>query len=168
MCRSGLHRAPAATHRTNGRARVGPNSDPGTDEGSTIPLILGFWMVAMVMVAGAVALGDAFTKQRDLQSICDGAALAAANSGDPASVHGGGLNGSDALPLARVTEAVTSYLSRGENRGVQADAVVDRDGVTVRVTCRRHVRITFGAVLGRPGGIDQITDADARSPVHPD
>jgi hypothetical protein len=33
--------------------------DPA-DRGSTIPLVLGFFIVAFMMVAGAVAAGDAF------------------------------------------------------------------------------------------------------------
>ena len=47
------------------------------DTGSTIPLIIGFFLISMLMVAGSVAAGDAFVQQRGLQDVCDGAALAA-------------------------------------------------------------------------------------------
>ena len=50
------------------------------DRGSTVPLILGFFLIALLVVAGAVALGDAFVDQRNLQDVCDGAAAAAAAS----------------------------------------------------------------------------------------
>jgi uncharacterized membrane protein len=137
------------------------------DRGSVIPLILGFWLLALILVAGAVALGDALTKQRDLQAICDGTAIAAANSVDPARTHAGAL-GADALPLTAARLAVRTYLARdGEDTGVVADATVDPDGITVRVSCRRHVRLAFGAVFGQGGGIDQQADADARSPLDP-
>ena len=48
----------------------------GDDTGSTIPMILGFFLLAMLMVAGSIALGQAFVQQRDLQDVCDGAAAA--------------------------------------------------------------------------------------------
>ena len=52
------------------------------DRGSTIPLILGFFLIGLLMVGGAVLASDAFTHQRDLQSVCDGAAIAGANAID--------------------------------------------------------------------------------------
>ncbi|MDQ2751380.1 MAG: pilus assembly protein TadG-related protein, partial [Actinomycetota bacterium] len=51
------------------------------DRRTTIPLILGFFIIALITVAGAVAAGDAFVQQRGLQDVCDGAAAAAAAGG---------------------------------------------------------------------------------------
>jgi hypothetical protein len=69
---------------------------PRRDRGSTIPLILGFVIVAFFLVAGAVALGDAFVQQRDLQDVCDGAAAAAAAAAVEVQRGGAGTQGPDA------------------------------------------------------------------------
>ena len=59
---------------------MNPRRDLADEQGSTFPLIIGFFLLAMLVVAGSVAAGDAFVQQRGLQDTCDGAALAAAAS----------------------------------------------------------------------------------------
>ncbi|HTZ44858.1 MAG TPA: pilus assembly protein TadG-related protein [Jatrophihabitans sp.] len=132
------------------------------DDGSTIPLILGFFLIGLLVVAGAVLASDAFTKQRDLQSICDGAALAAANSVDSQQARTQPLTG--ALPLAGVQDAAEHYLSREPDRSsVRIATTVTADGQTVHARCVRHVRLAFGAAIGRAGGVDEHAAASARS-----
>ena len=134
------------------------------DRGSTIPLILGFFLIGLVAVAAAVALGDAFTRQRDLQSVCDGAAIRAANAADDSSLHSSGT-GQPALPLSEVDAAVQQYLADVNGAQVQVTAALDPTGTTVRLSCARHSRIAFGTLIGRPDGIDQTATALARSPL---
>ncbi|MDQ6874954.1 MAG: pilus assembly protein TadG-related protein, partial [Actinomycetota bacterium] len=57
------------------------------DRGSITPLILVFFLVAALLVMGAAAAGSAFLAQRDLQAVCDGAAVRAANAVDPAGAY---------------------------------------------------------------------------------
>lgn len=134
------------------------------DAGSTIPLILVFFLIALTLTGAAVALSDAFTKQRDLQSVCDGAALAAANSVSLAAIRGG-FEGST-LPLGDVQSAVDNYLARDPSRqGVRTDGTIDPDSTTVRLTCSQHNKVAFGAMILRPDGIDQVVHATARSAV---
>jgi uncharacterized membrane protein len=136
--------------------------DLKADDGSTIPLVLGFFLIGLLMVAGAVLASDAYTEQRDLQSICDGAALAAANAVDSGAARTQRLD--EALPLAGVQRAVESYLTRDPDRaGVSIRAAVAADGRTVTADCRRHTRLAFGAVIGKADGIDQHATAHARS-----
>src|SRR6185312_13017730 len=62
-----------------------PVRTAGGDEGergSTLPFVLLCWLLAALMVFGAIAASDAFLEQRQVQSICDGAALAAADRTD--------------------------------------------------------------------------------------
>ena len=135
------------------------------DRGTMIPLILGFWLLALLFVAGSVALGDAFTKQRELQSICDGAAIAGANSVDDDAVHGGGVD-LGALPISRADHAVRVYLDRDDARSaIQTQTAVDADGVTLRLICTRNTHVAFGPVIGRSGGITQLVRSNARSPL---
>jgi uncharacterized membrane protein len=132
------------------------------DDGSTIPLVLGFFLIGLLMVAGAVLASDAFTKQRDLQSICDGAALAAANSVDPAAARTQALSG--ALPLAAVQQSTDEYLARDSGRSdVQIRTSLSADARTVHAECLRHTKLAFGSVIGKADGVDEHATASARS-----
>ncbi|MEO6702599.1 MAG: pilus assembly protein TadG-related protein [Jatrophihabitantaceae bacterium] len=134
----------------------------GGERGSVTPLILGFFLIALLMVAGAVLAGDAFAKQRDLQSICDGAALSAADALDAATARSQPLDA--ALPLAGVQQATADYLARDPQRSdVVIQAGLSPDGHTVHADCHRHVRVAFGAVIGHANGIDEHATASARS-----
>jgi uncharacterized membrane protein len=131
------------------------------DRGSVTPLILGFFLIGLLVVAGAVMASDAFTRQRDLQSVCDGAAVAAANAVDSRAARTEQLTG--ALPLAGVEQAVADYLAGDPSRaGVLIQARLAADGRTVLADCHRHVKVAFGAVIGRGGGIDEHATASAQ------
>ncbi|MGI8667527.1 MAG: pilus assembly protein TadG-related protein [Jatrophihabitans sp.] len=143
---------------TRGTAR---SAEPGDDRGSITPLILGFFLIGLLVVAAAVLASDAFTKQRDLQSVCDGAAIATANAIDSAAARTDTL--AERLPLAGVQRATETYLARDPERaGVQARATLSADGHTVLLDCRQHVRLAFGAVIGHGDGIDEHATASAQ------
>ncbi len=136
------------------------------DDGSTIPLILGFFVVALSLVAGSVAAGDAFVQQRDLQSVCDGAAAAAASSADLARARSTGDIGGDALRLANVQEAVDGYLDRDQGRSaVRVDAQLSADAQTVSLACEQRSKIAFGTLFGKGNGVDHHVTSSARAPV---
>ncbi len=134
------------------------------DRGSTIPLILGFFLIALIMVAGSVALGEAFVQQRDLQDICDGAAAAAAASGaDLDREHGVTAGGS--LRFADVEPVVTAYLARDPaRRGVQVNADISADGRRVTLTCRQTTPLAFGSFFDR-GHVQHTATSSARAAV---
>jgi hypothetical protein len=134
------------------------------DRGSTIPLILGFFLIGLLMVAGAVLASDAFTKQRDLQSVCDGAAVAGANAIDGPAARTRELR--TALPLAAVQAAVEHYLAADAGRAeVSVQAAVSADGSTVLADCRTHTHPAFARLIGHPDGIDQHARSEARGIV---
>ncbi|MEP6599774.1 MAG: pilus assembly protein TadG-related protein [Actinomycetota bacterium] len=136
------------------------------DRGSTIPLILGCFLLAMVMVAGSVAAGNAFVQQRDLQSVCDGAAAAAATSADLGSARGVGDVGGHKLRLADVQQAVDSYRARDASRGdVSIQAALSEDARTVNLLCLRTSRIAFGSLFGYPDGVQHRAASSAQSPL---
>jgi hypothetical protein len=131
------------------------------DRGSVTPLILGFFLIGLLVVAGAVLASDAFGKHRDLQSTCDGAAIAAANAVDAAVARTATLGTS--LPLAAVQQATDGYLARDPDRAaVQIRASLSAYGRTVLVDCQQQVKIAFGALLGRGDGITEHATASAR------
>ena len=134
------------------------------DRGSTIPLILGFFLIGLLMVAGAVMASDAFTHQRDLQSVCDGAAVAGANAIDAPAARTQELAAT--LPLAAVQAAVESYLAEDPGRGaVSVQAAVSADGSTVLADCRSHTQLAFAGIIGRSDGVDQHAQSQAQGVV---
>jgi hypothetical protein len=152
----------AATVRSDPNARQG-------DAGTTIPLILGFFLVALMFTSAAIAMADVFTKQRELQSICDGAAAAAANSADPQAMHGAGVGGTaTAIPLSDVQGAVKRYLARDSGRaGIDASASPTPGRDTVDLYCRRRITPPLAAAFGRKQGIEQTARSVARGALTP-
>lgn len=133
------------------------------DDGSTIPLILGFVVVAALVVCGGIAAGDAFVDQRDVQSVCDGATLAAAGAVDTGAVRQGvGVGAGAAAPLAAVQRAAQTYLDRDASRsGVVVDAALSADGLRVDATCVQVRPVTFGAAFGFGNGVRHVVTSSA-------
>jgi hypothetical protein len=141
---------------------------PG-DAGSTIPLILGMFLIALILVAGSIAAGDAFVQQNRLQDLCDGAAVAAGSAAD--------LNGNRQAPsavstasrfliLGAVQTAVQNYRDRDAQRSevtMAADVSPDLTAVTVRCTETRT--IAFGSMFGYGGGVTHTATSAARGSV---
>lgn len=136
----------------------------GDERGSTLPLVLVCWLVAALMVFGAISASDAFLKQQDVQSVCDGAALAAADHTDEGVVYARGVAGSLPLDQATSEAAVADYLSSSGDRAL-AGWTVQTDGSEVTVRCSRSVTIAFGWLFlgGRP--LERTAVASARAPT---
>lgn len=139
------------------------NDRADAEQGSTLPFVLVCWLIAALMVFGAIAASDAFLEQQEVQSVCDGAALAAANRADEAAVYAGGL-GTD-LPLAQATaqEAVADQLGAGGS--VLDSWTAETDGVEVTVRCTRFVDIAFGWLFLGGQQLERTATAGARAPT---
>ncbi len=144
---------------------MSPAQRSHAEGGSILPLILGFFLVAMYLVAGAVAASDAFVQQRNLQALCDGAAAAAAaSSARPQRTVG--LETGGALQFSDVQQAVDRYLARDpDRRTVLVQPSLSADARTVTLACRRDQPIAFGALFGRGGGQPHRVSSSAREPV---
>lgn len=119
------------------------------DRGSTIPLIMGFFLIALIAVAGSIALGTAFAQQRDLQDMCDGAVAAAAASAVDLN-RGAGLGTGDSLRFADVAAAVARYLGRDPaRRPVEVRTALSSDRQRITLTCTETRSLAFGAFFGR-------------------
>ena len=121
------------------------------------------WLVAAFMVFGAIAASDAFLEQQEVQSICDGAALAAANEADEAAVYTLGVGAQVPLSRSAAEAAVADQLA---DAGVRLDAwSAQTDGVEVTVRCTRSVQIAFDWLFlgGRP--LERTAVASARAPT---
>jgi hypothetical protein len=138
------------------------------DRGSVLPLILGCWLLVMLIVAGYVAATDAFAKRVDLQDVCDGAAIAAANSVDLVRARDGSPDRTAAryLELDDVQTAVQVYLARdGWRAAIEVAASLAEDHTQVTIACRRRTKIAFGWLFGKPGGVTATVTSSARSAV---
>ena len=136
-----------------------------SERGSTLPLILGFFLIALIIIAGSAAAGDAFVQQRGLQDTCDGAAVAAAASGVDLG-RGGGLSNEGALRFGDVRAAVMQYLARDPSRrSVHVDARLSADAQTLTLTCEQTEKIAFGAMFGSGDGVDHTVTSSARAPL---
>ncbi len=130
-----------------------------------MPFVLVCWLVAALMAFGAIAASDAFLEQQEVQAVCDGAALAAANQADEAVLYTEGI-GTD-LPLTRAgaQAAVADQLADG---GTLLDAwSAETDGAEVTVRCTRQVEIAFGWLFlgGQP--LERTAVSSARAPTAP-
>jgi hypothetical protein len=135
------------------------------ERGSTLPFVLVCWLVAALMAFAAIAASDAFLEQQEVQSVCDGAALAAANRAAEEVVYAAGVG--TELPLTRATAqaAVADQLADG---GTELDAwSAETDGVEVTVRCTRHVDIAFGWLFLGGGPLERTATASARAPTLP-
>jgi hypothetical protein len=141
-------------------ARIGRD-----DRGSTLPLIIGLFVVALLAVAGSVAAGDAFVQQRGLQDVCDGAAAAAAASAADLA-RGTALAGGAELRFAGAQQAVAAYLARdGDRAEVRAVTGLSADATLLTVRCEQTSRIVFGAMFGLGHGVHQSARSSARAPL---
>lgn len=146
----------------------GPHADSraspslSDERGSTIPLILAFFVVAGLMLTGGVVASSAFLQLRSLQSACDGAAIAAANGFE----RGGGRLGAN-LPfdVASAEAAVQAYAAAAWQTDASAIGLdVNVNGEQVVVVCSKTAHVPFEAVFA-PNGIQQTVTATARAPL---
>lgn len=127
-----------------------------------IPFVLLSFGIALVMVCGGITASVAFLEQRDVQSLCDGAAVAAANEIDEGQYFG--TSGRDAVPLSQesVTAAVADYLTvAGDGLDTWSTST---DGRSVQVVCTRHVLLPFAAMFLGGAEVERTAVASARSP----
>jgi hypothetical protein len=135
------------------------------DRGSTIPLILAFFVIALLVTGGAVAAGDAFVQQRGLQDVCDGAAAAGA-AGAAELDRGTALASGRALRFGDVQEFVDEYLARDPDRAdMHIQASLSPDARTLLLRCTETSHIAFGAMFGKGDGIRHVATSAARAPL---
>ena len=135
------------------------------ERGSTLPFVLVCWLVAALMVFGAIAASDAFLEQQEVQSVCDGAALAAANRTDEAAVYAAGVGSELPLSRAAAQAAVADQLADGGTPLASWSA--ETDGAEVTVRCTRYVEIAFGWLFLGGEPLERTATASARAPSFP-
>jgi Putative Flp pilus-assembly TadE/G-like len=100
-------------------------ASPG-QAGQTTLLILGFFLVAVLLVGVVVDASAAYLRRQALNALADGAALAAADAVQGAQVYTGGLGETAQVDPAAAREHVAAYLA-------QTRAAERFDGLVYRV-----------------------------------
>ncbi|HVE98571.1 MAG TPA: hypothetical protein VNA12_05265 [Mycobacteriales bacterium] len=115
------------------------------DDGALSLLIVGFAFLAALMVVVTTSASAVFLARRDLVSVVDGAAIAAAQQIDADALYERASNAR--LPLSEAAaEEVVARLAAAHPEVSFGRPVVDGD--TVVVTAEREVNLRFAAVLG--------------------
>ena len=139
---------------------------PEGDDGTILPLVLGFTALLLVLVAVVVDVSAVILAQRGAASAADGAAIAAAQQLDQGAVYANGLG--DAIPLSPddVQQIVAVYAARAAEgqQGLQLSADLDATQTTATVTATREVRLPFSGWLG-VGTVTVTAVAHARAPL---
>jgi uncharacterized membrane protein len=113
------------------------------DEGTVSLLIVFFALIIAALITVIVDASTVFLAERQLQSLADGAAAAAAQQADLGAIYQG--SATDTLPLSQegVTAAVSSYLAEPAHRphechgSEQVDAAqTDGNTVTLHLRCQ--------------------------------
>jgi len=118
-----------------------------TERGSILPLVAGLLALCGVFVLGVIDSTNLALARTQLQSIADGAALAAAQPITPnnATVTGGRLV--IALTPATIRSAARQFVRDSAEPGVRVSAVTTPDGRTAIVTLTRVWRAPIDSEL---------------------
>ena len=137
---------------------------PRADAGSMLPLVVLSVALALLLIAGATTASSAFLAQRDLQSWCDAAALAAAGGAADTAAYDADAQPSGQAPLTydEVAVELRDHLAGIQNEGVTVALYVQNDQITL--VCTRTVVLPFGRLFGIPDGIERVVISSARVP----
>jgi uncharacterized membrane protein len=147
------------------------------DEGQIALLVLGYTLIALVLVSVVVGASAVHLTRHRLQSVADGAALDATDALDRARLYGHGAGGGlAAVPVndATVRASALAYLANttaGQrfSQLVVAPGTGTPDGVTARVDLSAQARLPLVTSILAPWarGITVRVTASARSANRP-
>lgn len=126
---------------------TGPGSSRGRGEAAQASLlIIGFAIVVLMMVAVVVDASAAYLRRQGLDSLADGAALAAADGVQGAQVYQGGLGERARIDPVAAGDHVADYLAalgaRGRYPGLTYSVATTADSVVVRVSAPLDLPLT--------------------------
>jgi predicted HicB family RNase H-like nuclease len=124
------------------------------EDGQTAVLIIGFAVVAMLMVAVVVDASAAYLRRSGLDSVADGAALAAADGIESSQVYRGRLGARARIDPVLARQFVADYLRQtgaaGRYPGLGYSVETGADRVVVHVTSPLDLPLTPPGWDGRP------------------
>jgi hypothetical protein len=139
---------------------------PQDEAGQTTLLIIGFFVIAVMLIAVVVDASAAFLRRQSLDAVADGAALAAADGVAGDQVYNGGLGHLAQIDPAAAASAVERYLADSgayaHFPGLRYQISAENTSVTVMVTSPLDLPIP---VPGVDGSTQVVGTAHAIVPV---
>jgi hypothetical protein len=139
-----------------------------SESGQTSVLIIGFAFVLLLTTGVVVDSSAAYLQRQRLDTLADGAALAAADQARGQAIYEGGVD--DHVPISREAArlAVLAHLQRvdawSSHPGLQVDVRVDNETVVVRLDAPLELPIRVGslgaATVGATGAAEVRLDAE--------
>ena len=118
--------------------RNAPLDDRAGEAGQATLLILGFFLIAVLLVGVVVDASAAYLRRQALNGLADGAALAAADGVQGAQVYTTGLGETAQIDPVAAREYVATYLAQTQARarfpGLMYQVLPAGDSVTVRLS----------------------------------
>jgi hypothetical protein len=130
------------------------------ETGSTIPLIVGFAGLALVLIFTVVAASSVYVERKRLFDLADGAALSGAEAFDIDDVVETPHGPRPVLRSPEVAAAVRDYLAATPTGDLSELKVVDAetlDGTSATVTLSAHWRPPVFTLLGQEGFPVRVT-----------
>ena len=107
---------------------------PVNDRGSVLPLVAGLCAFTGVVVVGIIGSTDLALSRTELQTVADGAAIAAAGTVTPSSVSFSGSSLVIRLTSSSVRRDATVFLRNSRTQGIKVAAASSPDSRTAVVT----------------------------------
>ena len=117
------------------------------DNGSILVLGIGLGIIAITLVTTLVNISTVWIARNNLDSVADGAALAAVQAVDTRNVYTQGLGSSLRLNSAQARSRAVSYINKAASRGD-----IHRPRITAMTVGAQSVSITLTADVQVPFG----------------
>ena len=114
--------------------RRATGADPVNDRGSVLPLVAGLCALTGVVVVGIIGSTDLALSRTELQTVADGAAVAAAGTVTPSSVSFNGSSLVIRLTASSVMRDATVFLRNSRMQGIKVASASSPDSRTAVVT----------------------------------
>lgn len=125
----------------------GPASDMS---GQTTVLIVGFAVILLMLTGVVVDSSAAYLERQELDTLADGAALAAADQARGEAIYSGGVDDNVPISVEGARAGVTEHLRRvgawSEHPGLRVETTVVGDAVVVRLEAPLDLPFRLGDI----------------------
>lgn len=118
------------------------------EQGSILPLVLGFTLILVVLVAVVVNASAAFLKRQQLNALADAAALAATEGAQGSEVYTSGLGQRAHIDPLAARAAVSRHLAGAGVKGLRFTVHTRLDAVTVSLQAPLDLPFRVGDIGG--------------------
>jgi uncharacterized membrane protein len=153
--------------RPRNRWRPALRGSPADLSGQTTVLIVGFAVILLMLTGVVVDSSAAYLKRQELDTLADGAALAAADQARGEAIYSGGVDDHVPISVEGARAGVSAHLRRvgawSEHPGLRVETRVVGDAVVVRLELPLDLPFRVGEIgtttVGATGSAEVRVDA---------